>query len=158
MNYLILIKMNKYGFYLFFLLAISFTKSEEIDEMDKLYYNFTIIAKGMTETTEYKCSNTLIAHKKTLFPVTKAIINNIFNQQELEKIMTAAALPILMIPQIVENCNINSNYEFVRKFLNDEGFIPKVLSFIIQYNQLSNETALISFGKKIKNETGISFK
>ena len=150
--------MNKYGFWLFFFLAISFTKSEEIEEMEKIYNDLTIIAKGMTETTEYKCSNILIAHKKTLCPVTKAIINNIFNQQELEKIMTAAALPLLMIPQIVENCNINSNYEFVRKFLNDEGFIPKVISFIFEYNQLSNETALISFGKKIKNETGISFK
>ena len=161
--------MKKFGFLFFVLLAISYTQSEEIDGIDvnALYDNFTIIAKGMAETNASKCSNILIAHKKTLYRVIEAIIKNFNKQEKLEKILTAAALPLLMIPRIVEDCNIKSIIQTVPNLLKAEGIKQMGQNIIDNATELENlfkelfeatdDGKLIVIGKIIRKITGITF-
>ena len=71
--------MNKLGLFFCFLLANSYTQSAEIDGIDvnELYDKFVIIAKGMTDNTEYKCSNILIKNKNTILLKVEEVVRNL---------------------------------------------------------------------------------
>ena len=168
--------MNKLGLFFCLLLAISSTQSQEIDgyNITELYDQFIIIAKGMAVTNETKCSNTLINHKKTIFPVVKACLENFNNQQELSNILMAAALPIMMIPNIVKDCSLDKIIEILPKFSNftiAQGFkyigqimidradeFEKIFNEFFESTETAKDGILIAIGKIIRIITGISFQ
>ena len=165
--------MNKLELFFCLLLVISFTQTEEIDEYNvtELYDKFTIIAKGMAETNETKCSYILINYRKTIFPVVKAVFENFNDKEKLNKIFTAAALPLMMIPNIVKDCNLNKIIDTLPKFINlkaDE--IKNIGQTVIDhadeleqivkefFGSTEIEGKYIAAGKIIRIITGISFQ
>ena len=80
----------------------------------------------MADITEYKCSNTLTNYKKTLYPFIEGVIKNLKNQEDLEKIMNAEALTLLMIPSFEEDCNINLIIQTVPNLLKSGGIKKRV--------------------------------
>ena len=119
----------------------------------------------MAETNEYRCSKTLINHKKTIFPVVKAALENYNNVNELEKILAAAAIPLMMIPNFVKDCSIAKIIDTLPKLVKAEGIKSMGQNLIDHANEIENifnETTdfdgkLIANGKVIRNITGISF-
>ena len=170
MKYLILIKIKILVLFFGFFLYIRFTQSEEKDEIDvnELYDKITIIAKGMADNTDYKCSNTLINHKKILYPFIEGVIKNLKNQEELEKIMNAEALTLLMIPAFEEDCNINLIIQTVQNLVKVGGIKKLGQNIIDNATELENlfkefiassgkDGKLIVIGKIIQKITGITF-
>ena len=169
MKYLILIKFKIFGLFFCLFLYISHTQSEEKNEIDvnELYGKITIIAKGMDDNSEYKCSNTLINYKKTLYPIIEGIIKNIKNQEELEKIMNSEALTILKIPAFEEYCNINLIIQTVQNIIKVRGIKKMGQNIIDNATELENlfkelfeatdDGKLIVIGKIIRKITGITF-
>ena len=159
--------MKKIDLFFCLLLTFTYTKSEEtyIFNLTELYDEFTIISKGMAETNEYRCSKTLINHKKTIFPVVKAALENYNNLNELEKILAAAAIPLMMIPNFVKDCSIAKIIDTLPKLVKAEGIKSMGQNLIDHANEIENifnETTdfdgkLIANGKVIRNITGISF-
>ena len=170
MKYLILIKFKIFGLFFCLFLYISHTQSEEKNEIDvnELYGKITIIAKGMDDNSEYKCSNTLINYKKTLYPIIEGIIKNIKNQEELEKIMNSEALTILKIPKFEEYCNINLIIQTVPNLVKVGGIkkmgqniidnAPELEDLFKEFIASSGKDGkLIVIGKIIQKITGITF-
>ena len=163
--------MNKLGLFFCLLLTISSTHSEEIKDFNitKFQDEFIIISKGMAETTEYKCSNTLINHKKTIFPVVKAVIENFNNKEELEKILAAAAFPLMMIPNFIKDCSLDKIINIIPKLRKAEGIkmigqnmIDNANEIESLYNEFTEaqdlDGQLMAKGKVIRKITGISFQ
>ena len=170
MKYLILIKIKILCLFFCFFLYISYPRTKKKDEIDinELYNKIIIIAKGMDYNTEYKCSNTLINHKKALYPYIEGIIKNIQNQEELEKIMNAETLTLLTIPAFEEYCNINLIIQTVPNLVKVGGIKKLGLNMIDNATELANllkefiaasvtEGKLIVIGKIIQKITGITF-
>ena len=163
--------MNKLGLFLCFLLAISYTQSEVIDGLDinELYDKFTIIAKGMAETTEYKCANSLINNKAKILPEVENIMKSLNNEQELMSKLIGAGLKLFMIDGFATDCNLQSIMEIAPKITKAEGIRNMGNNMINNADELETifkeftnasdlDGKLIVIGKIIRKITGISFK
>ncbi len=115
--------MNKVELFLCFLLAISYTQSEMIDgiDVDEVYGKLIIITKGMAETAESKCSNTLKDNKDLILPIVKDVIRNLKNTEELQNILKREAFKLFNIPNIITDCRIGNIISFVLNLLKPEG-------------------------------------
>ena len=163
--------MNKLGLFVCFLLAISYAQTEVIDGIDvnELYDKFTIIAKGMAETTEYKCSNTLITHKGTILPVIEDIMKSLKNEQELAGKIVTAGLKLFMIEGLADNCNLGKALEIIPKLLKADGIRSMGQNMIDNAADLENlfkeftqasdiEGKNIAIGKIVRKITGLTFQ
>ena len=157
-----------FNFLFLFIYQLSSNKKKDEIDINELYNKIINIAKGMDYNTEYKCSNTLINHKKTLYPYIEGIIKNIQNQEELEKIMNAETLTLLTIPAFEEYCNINLIIQTVPNLVKAGGIKKLGLNMIDNAIELANlfkefiaasdtEGKLIVIGKIIQKITGITF-
>ena len=162
--------MNKLGLFFCFLLAISYVQTEVIDGLDvnELYDKFVIIAKGMAETTEYKCSNTLNTNKATILPVVEDILKSLKNEQELMGKIVSGGFKLMMIQGFAENCNLANVLEIVPKITKAEGIKNMGQNMINNADDLEalfkeftgasdTEGKNIVIGKIIRKITGLSF-
>ena len=163
--------MNKLGLFLCFLLAISYAQTEVIDGLDvnELYDKFTIIAKGMAETTEYKCSNILISKKAKILPVVEDILKSLKNEQELMGKIISGGLKLIMIEGLPENCNLNKVMEVLPTISKAAGITKMGQNMIDNASNLETlfkeftaasniDGKLMVVGKIVAKIVGISFK
>ena len=162
--------MNKLGLFFCFLLAICYVQTEVIDGLDinELYDKFTIIAKGMAETTEYKCSNALIKHKTTILPVVEDIMKSLKNEQELMNKLITASFKLLALQEFIEGCKINEVIQILPNLLKADGIKTMGQNMINNAGELENlfkeftgasdiEGKNIAIGKIVRKITGLSF-
>ena len=162
--------MNKLGLFFCFLLAISYVQTQVVDglDIDVLYDKFVGIAKGMAETTEYKCSNTLQTHKTTIRPVVEDIMKSLGNQQELMGKIVSAGLKLLMIEGLADNCNLGKVLEIIPKITKAEGirnmgqnmvdYATDIEALFKEFSEAADaEGKNIAIGKIIRKITGLTF-
>ena len=162
--------MNKVGLFICFLLAISFTKSEEIDgiDVDEVYGKLIIITKGMAKTAEYKCSNTLNNKKDEILPVVKDAVRNLKNTEEISNILGTLAVKLFKTG-VLNDCNVINIISFVSNILKPDGIrnlgyniknnVNPLSGLLQEYFQASDkERKLFVLGQIIRIITGVSLE
>ena len=161
--------MNKFLLFLCFLLAIGFTQSEVIDEIDvtDVFEKFLKISKGLTNNTEYKCTKILTNNKARLIRALEDMIRN--KKDLLPTLIGVAAQLIFFADGFSNNCNIGPNFDIVKEITKATG-IRKMGQNMIDnateleglFNELQNATnnddRLMIIGKIIRKITGITFQ
>ena len=163
--------MNKLGLFFCFILAISYAQTTVIDGLDvnELYDKFTIIAKGMAETTEYKCSNVLIAKKPVILPVVEDIMKSLKNEQELTGKIISGGIKLLMVEGLADNCNLNKLIEVLPTITKADGIKKMGQNMIDNASNLetlfkdftkatTEDGKLMVVGKIVAKIVGVSFK
>ena len=159
--------MNKLGLLLCFLLAFSYSKSEDIDGIDPsmVYDQLISVTKGMAQTNEYKCSNTLKNNRDKIFPKFESIIKSLKNENDFMSELFKSGLSLLTVIE-PKDCNL---YDIIAKFpnlLKAEGIkdmgknmmnhAGEIEGLINEFKKATDkEGKLIATGKIIKVITGI---
>ena len=160
--------MNKFEILLCFL-AISLSQSAipEID-MGVVFDVFTTIMKGMSETSECKCANTLILYRDKNIPVLQEVWEDVRKGEDFFDALKDHTHELSGIDDIDRNCH---TYEKIKDFkgIYEAKGIQQVGYNIIQnsfeleglLHELINtrgiEGKTFVFGKILKTATGLSF-
>ena len=159
--------MNKLGLLLCFLLTFSYSKSEDIDGIDAsmVYDQLISVTKGMAQTTEYKCSNTLKNNRDKIFPKFESIIKSLKNENDFLNELFTSAIQLFTVMD-PKDCNL---YDIIAKFPNllkakgieDMGknmidHASEIEGLINEFKKATDkEGKLIATGKIIRVITGI---
>ena len=162
--------MNKLGLFFCFLLAISYTQSEVIDGIDvnELYDKFVIIARGLADNNEYKCSNILLNNKNKILPRVEDIVRNLKNENGLTNALAGAAGQLGLLSGFVSDCNIVEVISIISTITKADGIKKMGQNMIDNATELeglfkdftaatTEEGKLIVIGKIIRKITGITF-
>ena len=161
--------MNKLGILLCFL-AISFSQSAipEID-MGVVFDIITALIKGMSETSEAKCANTLISHRDRFVPVLQAIWEDVRHGKDFPTASYEHSHELSDLDDVDRNCHAYETINDFAGFTKAKG-IQQIGYNIIQnsveierllqelWNAPSFEDKIIVFGKILRAATGLSCK
>ena len=161
--------MNKLGLFFCFLLAISYTQSAEIDGIDvnELYDKFIIIARGLADNNEYKCSNILLNNKNKILPRVEDIVRNLKNENGLNNALAGAAAQLGFLSGFVSDCNIVEVISIISTITKADGIKKMGQNMIDNASELENlfkeytaapdkDGKLMVIGKIVRKITGIT--
>ena len=163
--------MNKLALFWCFFLAIGYTESEVIDGLDvtDLYDKFIIVARGMADNNEYKCSNHLENHRAKILPKVENIIRNLKDTSGIATELIGFAIQLSMIEGFVTDCNIKELVSTVLTITTADGIKKMGQNMIDNASALegliqeltaatNQDTRLLVIGKIIRKVTGLTFK
>ena len=162
--------MNKLGLFLCFFLAISYAQSEVVDgiDVDDVYDKFVIIAKGLADSNEYKCSNQLSNNRNKILPRVVELIKNLKDKDAIAGALSGFA-QLISIRGIIDDCNIWDTIGKLLSIMKAEGIsnmgqnmkdnASELEGLIKELTEANNQdTRLLVIGKIIRKITGITFK
>ncbi len=163
--------MNKLGLFLCFFLAISYAQSEVVDgiDVDDVYDKFVIIARGLADSNEYKCSNQLSNNRNTILPRVVELIKNLKDKDAIRGALTGFAFQLILIDGIFDDCNIWDTISKLLSIMTASGIsnmgqnmkdnASELEGLIKELTEANNQdTRLLVIGKIIRKITGITFK
>ena len=146
--------MNKFGFLISLLIlgfSIQAINLEEID-LDMIYDKIVILAKGLSQNGEEKCSANLVKNKEKLMNIIQLVIADLNKGDELPAIIARYTLKILAVPGFVGECKV---FDLVAKVmaLKEEKGIKD-----IGYNLINNSAAIVAYIEEFKNAADLDAK
>ena len=146
--------MNKFGF-LISLLVLGFSiQATNLEEtgIGMLYDKLVILAKGLSENGEEKCSANLVKNKETLMNIIQLIIADLSNGDEFSDIITRYMAQLIDVPGFVGDCNVLGVIAKVRGFTEEKGIKD------IGYNLITNSKTIVAYGEEFKNAADLDAK
>ena len=159
--------MNKFGLLLCFLLAFNYSQAAlpEID-IGQIYDYIVVVIKGMTDSSDYKCVNTLTKNKETIVNEIKAAIQEIKNGADIKSTLISHGMKLMTVDGLMTNCKLMDLVMNYSKYLKASYFqqvgynlvqhsteIEALIQEIIKSNI---EGKLLAVGKIIRIVTGLT--
>ena len=159
--------MNKFGFLLCLILAVSFTKQEDIDAS----YIYDRAAKFMigfaSDESQHLCSNSLTQKKDQVLPIFLNVIDSLKNGADVTVTLIGMAARLSQHQDVLNNCKIISLGLQALGFLQankirDVGYVmveqaSQIESLLTQIKNASNiDDKAIIFGRLVKLLTGLN--
>ena len=108
--------------------------SDNSEDSVEKYYNYTIeLLKGMSDSSQTKCSDFLDKQRKIILPLIKGIVGKMDEGEKFEDAIPKYGIKLLSTPGFAQNCNL--------------------LNAIPLYFILSSPEKIKDIGKTIKNNS-----
>ena len=160
--------MSKIGLFLCFLLA--FAHSSIIDGVDtnEFYDKFIQIAKGMADSTAYKCASSLSRHRTKILETIEKVLKDVKGGKSMTDALISNAVSLIFLDGFADDCNVGTLIAIVPDLLKVEGIkkigtnmvnnAADIEAYISEFMGADNlDAKLLAIGKIIKSTTGIVF-
>ena len=133
--------MNKLGFFLVLIAAVSCLKDEQTD---KIYSYVVSVFKGLAETDAATCAGVLTNHKDEVLEIVLAAVQEVKDGADVQTAISNAVIKLLAIDGFVSECNVLAMPAIYTKVTSKDGLVEVFQALI------DNIDDVYSYGEQAK--------